>query len=98
MQEIGAGLGRMFDMKDEKISQKKVTTEEGDGDGTEIIQKMIKHDRAQYVTKRLLDKAQYHQCIPNPEKPGELITVQLFTPKLKQADPKDSIKDMHGKY
>ena len=36
----------------------------------------------------------YHQCVPNPVKHGELITVQLFTPKLDHANPDHSLDEM----
>ena len=43
-------------------------------------------------------RAQYHQCLPNPKKPGELVTVQLFSMwALDYADPKDSLEDMKKK-
>ena len=66
-------------------------------DGTEIIQKLIQNDKDRYQTTRLFDKAQFHQCIPNPKKAGELITVQLFTPNLKETEPRDSLEDMKQK-
>ena len=63
-------------------------------DGTEIIQKLIKNDQDRYQTTRFFEKSQFHQCIPNPKKPSELITVQLFTPSLKEAEPNDSLDVM----
>ena len=47
--------------------------------GTEIIDKLIQNDKSQFESKRPFMKAQYHQCIPNPKKEGEMISVQLLS-------------------
>ena len=55
---------------------------------------MIDKNFNYYQIKRPFCKAQYHQCIPNPEKQGELITVQLIMPNIKQADPNHTLSEI----
>ena len=40
-------------------------------------------------------KAQFHQCIPNPKKPGEMVSVQICSMwALGYADPDLSLNEM----
>ena len=42
-------------------------------------------------------RAQYHQCLPNPKRPDEQITVQLFSMwALDYANPEDSLEKMRA--
>ena len=45
---------------------------------SDIIDEMIKKDK-NFSKEHKFEKAQYHQCLPNPAKEGEVITVQLVT-------------------
>ena len=45
-----------------------------------LIQKLVSKNFDYYQIRRPFVKAQYHQCLPNPAKLGELVTVQLVNP------------------
>ena len=40
-----------------------------------FIKQLVKNDSEDFVIKRPFETAQYHQCIPNPKREGEYITV-----------------------
>ena len=54
--------------KDEVIVESNVS-------GLEITKKLIEKYEQDYTRKFKFDKAQYHQCIPNPSDSNEFITV-----------------------
>ena len=45
----------------------------------EHVEELIEDYRQEFWHKTPFEKAEFHQCIPNPEKPGEMITIQLVT-------------------
>ena len=58
----------MFNLKnglDKKYERKK----------SGVIDEMITSYKKEFWNKKLFEKAEFHQCIPNPEIPNELITV-----------------------
>ena len=46
-----------------------------DTDKESFIEQLIKNDNENSIIKRPYETAQYHQCIPNPKREGEFITV-----------------------
>ena len=40
-----------------------------------VIDELITNYKKEFWNKKPFEKAEFHQCIPNPERPGELITV-----------------------
>ena len=59
---------------------------------TRVIDELIKNYKKEMWNKNPFEKAEFHQCIPNPERPGELITVQLVVQQLEEIDPDESLK------
>ena len=47
-----------------------------------------------FTRKFKFERAQYHQCIPNPAKEKEFITVQLVSPNLREAEMSKSISEL----
>ena len=66
-------------------------------DGSEVAEKIVKLYDKKFTRKFKFERAQYHQCIPNPAKEKEFITVQLVTPNLKEVDTFESINDLDDK-
>ena len=54
---------------------------------------MIKKDR-DFSKEHIFEKAQYHQCLPNPALVGELITVQLVTLGLDKVDEEKTLRKL----
>ena len=50
--------------------------------GREYIERLIKQQETVYHKKLPFECGQYHQCIPNPRREDQLITVQLVSPIL----------------
>ena len=83
------------DIVEEKTQNKEDNKEIPNPLGTEIIDDLIKYDEETYQIKRPFLKAQFQQCIPNPELKDELISVQLCSLwGLGFANPYDSIEIM----
>ena len=55
-------------------------------DGSEVAEQIAGLNDEKFTRKFKFERAQYHQCIPNPAKEKEFITVQLVSPNLKEAD------------
>ena len=55
----------------------------------QFIEKLIEQEELTYHKKLPFEYGQYHQCIPNPRKEGQLITVQLVDRVLKAVPPPD---------
>jgi hypothetical protein len=64
--------------QDKQIAGSKETTKP-EQDATKILDDLLERDAKEYQIKRPFMRAQYHQCVPNPQKHGELITVQLVS-------------------
>ena len=63
-------------------------------DKKSVIEQMINNEFDYFKIERPFTKAQFHQCIPNPKRKGELITVQLVTMNIKQAPVNKSLDQM----
>ena len=50
--------------------------------GKEFVKKLIQQQEDRYHKKFAFERGQYHQCIPNPMKEKQMITVQLVTRAL----------------
>ena len=60
------------------VNQKSKTDSVGSIDepiSESFIKKLIQYDTEQFMLRVPFERAQYHQCIPNPYLEGELITV-----------------------
>ena len=58
--------------------------------GKEYIQGLKKQQEDRYQKKFAFERGQYHQCIPNPKKENQMITVQMVTRVLNDlADRKE---------
>ena len=64
--------------------------------GVDVPEKLIKLNEEEFMRKYKFDKAQYHQCIPNPEKENEFITVQIGRPNMRLADSTVPLSDIGG--
>ena len=63
--------------------------------GTGVIDELLKYDQETYQIKRPFLRAQYHQCVPNPQVEGELISVQICSLwDLGFAEPGLSVSEM----
>ena len=58
-----------------KLDKGKEQKKEKKADQEKIIEHLVKTDNEDFVIKRPYETAQYHQCIPNPKREGEYITV-----------------------
>ena len=67
---------KFYQEKKSSISQ---TLDEDLGAKHQIIEDLIEKNKKDTWNKKPFEKAQFNQCIPNPDKPGEYITVQLLT-------------------
>ena len=61
--------------KAEGLEESSNSVKDKRSDEPSYIRQMIDADCDQYMTKRTFEKAQYHQCIPNPAKRHEMVTV-----------------------
>ena len=70
---MASGSFNPFDMsmstKRSKVIKKK----------NEHVEELIADYKQELWHKTPFEKAEFHQCIPNPEKPGEMISIQLVT-------------------
>ena len=62
--------------------------------GIDMPEKLIRNNATEFSRKYKFDKSQYHQCIPNPEKENEFITVQIGRPNMRLADPNMTLNDV----
>ena len=76
------------------LFKKKSGTETEERKKGEIIDELITNYKTETWNEQPYQKAEFHQCIPNPEKPGELITVQLMTRQLEEMNSTDSLRDV----
>ena len=60
----------------------------------QIIEDLIEKNKQDTWNKKPFEKAQFNQCIPNPDKPGEYITVQLLTLQLMELGVEDNLKSI----
>ena len=47
--------------------------------GHEFVKKLIEQQESRYHKKFAFERGVYHQCIPNPQKEEQMITVQLVS-------------------
>ena len=45
--------------------------------GKDFVKALIQQQEERYQKKFAFERGQYHQCIPNPQKETQMITVQL---------------------
>jgi hypothetical protein len=83
-------------MNASKSSLSKLVSEQPELQGKQVVEKLIKTYEKQYAKKYPFEKGQYHQCIPNPLKTEEFITVQLVT-RQTQGVPYESV-DKSGNF
>ena len=55
--------------------------------GEQYVKRLIQQQEDRYQKRLPFERGQYHQCIPNPENPKQLITVQLVKKVLDGRDP-----------
>ena len=91
--DIDSGLQSNFATVFKKETQSKavnnaesnITQEEVKFDGPGISEKLLENYENNYMKKFPFEKGQYHQCIPNPYRQNEYITVMLVDRSLKYA-------------
>ena len=60
-------------------------------EGKEIASKLLKSYERNYMKKFPYEKGQFHQCIPNPYRENEFITVMLVEKSLEYAGTDKSV-------
>ena len=50
--------------------------------GAKLPEKILEHYESRYNKKFPFERSQYHQCVPNPFKDNEFVTVQLVTRQM----------------
>ena len=60
--------------------------------GLDVGEKLLANYERNYMKKFPFEKGQYHQCIPNPDRPNEFITVMLVNRSLKLAKIAESVE------
>ena len=57
----------------------------------QVLQNLIEKNKQDTWNQKPFEKAQFNQCIPNPDKPGEYITVQLISLQLKELEMEEML-------
>ena len=57
------------------VSTSSVNKSKNEAKQVDVIKQMIDKNCEKFQTSRPFDKAQYHQCMPNPVNETEMITV-----------------------
>ena len=59
--------------------------------GMDVANRLLKNYERNYMKKFPFEKGQYHQCIPNPYRPDEFITVMLVDRSLESTKVDKSV-------
>lgn len=85
-------VGSFFSSMREKMEMKTTRSNFKDTsrmNGQEYVRELVKQQESRYHKKFAFERGQYHQCIPNPVNPSQMITVQLVKSMLKGMDDLD---------
>ena len=92
---VNKAVGAFYSsMRQEANGEKTNFYDTGHMKGRDFVQKLIKQQEDRYHKKFAFERGYYHQCIPNPKKEHQMITVQIVTRQLEGLSKKKGLDQM----